>query len=38
MTTAERARILRGEFDEFSLRRSYQIADVVGVEIRLEAA
>jgi hypothetical protein len=31
LSTAERARILPGEFDEFYLRRSYQLADAVGV-------
>lgn len=32
MSTADRARILRGEYERFSLRKSFLIADAVGVD------
>lgn len=37
MPPVVRQRILREEFDEFSLRRAYLIADSVGVEIDFDA-
>ncbi len=38
MSTAVRAIILRGEWDGISLRKSYLIADAVGVDVTVSAA
>ncbi|WP_189424518.1 hypothetical protein [Devosia pacifica] len=38
MLTKYRERILRGEFENISLRRSILIADAVGVQIDLQVA
>lgn len=38
MSTAIRARILRGEWETVSLRQAYLYADAAGVEIEMRAA
>ncbi len=38
MNSRYRERILRGEFEQISLRRAYLIADAVGVAVKVEVA